>query len=396
MNLSDDRVRPIRKLLFYSDAKTFGGHEMMAVKAAAGLSRLGLDVGFAIFKDNRRLLAAIEYANQAGGRIRPVLNNHGPLRLHAIQAPFRWGRIWTTHRLFHRERPDTLILVQGRIEAAATAVVGARLGRQRVISYLPMAHSLGVMAVRRWPAFRDAINGLYYRAIDRFAVVSQSVVTDVHRFHPRARCVVVENVVEPPPEHPPDRNFLRGRLGVPAEAVLLGMVGRVSFAQKGHDILLNALAASPGLRNAHLVVVGDGPDLPVLHDLANRLGVGDRLFCVGWATADINAVYASIDVLALPSRYEGVPLVMLEALARRIPVIGTNADGMADWLPAAALFDATSHDDIYRAFRFAKECADAFAPAFNRATGCTDAAHYADDWRRAILSLIDGMGEKRD
>ena len=56
-----------------------------------------------------------------------------------------------------------------------------------------------------------------------------------------------------------------------------------------------------------------------------------------WAD-DLSAVYAAIDVLLIPSRFEGVPLVMLEAMHLRCPVIASAVDGMADTLPEHWLF----------------------------------------------------------
>jgi len=60
--------------------------------------------------------------------------------------------------------------------------------------------------------------------------------------------------------------------------------------------------------------------------------VRDRFGLIGWKN-DLREVYAATDVLLIPSKVEGVPLVMLEALSYRIPVVGTDRDGMRSWLP---------------------------------------------------------------
>jgi glycosyltransferase involved in cell wall biosynthesis len=60
--------------------------------------------------------------------------------------------------------------------------------------------------------------------------------------------------------------------------------------------------------------------------------VRDRFGLIGWKK-DLREVYAATDVLLIPSKVEGVPLVMLEALGYGIPVVGTDQDGMRSWLP---------------------------------------------------------------
>ncbi len=67
-------------------------------------------------------------------------------------------------------------------------------------------------------------------------------------------------------------------------------------------------------------------------------------------TDDIESFYDQIDLLAIPSRYEGVPLVLLEALARGIPVIASATDGMEEILPKSWTFDPESTASMAWAF----------------------------------------------
>ena len=61
-------------------------------------------------------------------------------------------------------------------------------------------------------------------------------------------------------------------------------------------------------------------------------------------------IYSAIDCLLIPSRYEGVPLVMLEALASGVPVVGSCCDGMKDLLPGDWLFESGSIADMSETF----------------------------------------------
>lgn len=106
---------------------------------------------------------------------------------------------------------------------------------------------------------------------------------------------------------------------------LIGAVGRVE-PQKGFDILIRALREIEG---ATLVLVGDGRDRVRLDELAHRVGVADRVLWTGWSEDPRNYL-ASFDVFALPSRFEGFPLVALEALLARAAVVATDVGSVAE------------------------------------------------------------------
>ena len=93
-------------------------------------------------------------------------------------------------------------------------------------------------------------------------------------------------------------------------------------------MLPNLLAIQP---NAELHVIGDGPKRQDLQAQAMQLGVADSIRWWGWQT-DAKPIYQMLDALLLPSRTEGLPNVVLEAMAMGVPVAATNVGGVADLL----------------------------------------------------------------
>ena len=128
---------------------------------------------------------------------------------------------------------------------------------------------------------------------------------------------------------PNERQALRRELGAGPEEKLVISVGRMA-PEKDYPTLLKAVAAlagqAPGCR---LVMVGPGPELPLLEDLARKLDMNQRVVWLG-ERADIPELLAAADVFALSSRSEGVSIAILEAMASGLPVVATAVGGNAE------------------------------------------------------------------
>ncbi|HWQ15173.1 MAG TPA: glycosyltransferase, partial [Roseiflexaceae bacterium] len=111
------------------------------------------------------------------------------------------------------------------------------------------------------------------------------------------------------------------------EPPAVAMVARF-FPQKDHALLLRAFAAA-GHPQARLLLVGDGPGLPECRRLVAGLGLGERVQFLG-ARDDVPHILAGAQVFALASRYEGVPISVLEAMRAGLPVLATAVGGVAE------------------------------------------------------------------
>ena len=114
-------------------------------------------------------------------------------------------------------------------------------------------------------------------------------------------------------------------------------VGRL-VGGKGFALLVDAVHALVERgRDVALTVVGDGPSREHLHAQAARLGLGDRVEWVGALGQDeIRDAYARADVFCLPSFAEGVPVVLMEAMAMEVPVVATRIAGIPELIEDGA------------------------------------------------------------
>jgi glycosyltransferase involved in cell wall biosynthesis len=133
------------------------------------------------------------------------------------------------------------------------------------------------------------------------------------------------------PVGPERARAARRSLGLPVDAPVLGTIGRLS-EQKGHRVLLEALPALARARDElRVVIVGDGDLLDPLRQKAAALGLAERVVFAGHR-ADVPDLLGAIDVLCLPSLYEGTPLALFEAMAAGKAIVATAVDGNAEVL----------------------------------------------------------------
>jgi glycosyltransferase involved in cell wall biosynthesis len=129
------------------------------------------------------------------------------------------------------------------------------------------------------------------------------------------------------------RSMTRAQLGIGPDTYLIGTVGRL-MPIKGFEYLIDAfarLARLAGPKEKRLVIVGDGPLRAALEQCAERHGVSRAVTFLGTRT-DVYNLMAAFDVFVLSSLYEGVPMVLLEAMAIGVPIVASCVGGVPEIL----------------------------------------------------------------
>lgn len=155
---------------------------------------------------------------------------------------------------------------------------------------------------------------------------------------------IIPNGVDPAYFTPPSREWNSPRLL---------FVGRVVY-QKGVDLLLHALGNLKELP-WELTVVGDGPQRSPLENLAFNLDIDDRVHFIGWKKNEaLVAQYHCANVFTYPSRHEGMPNAVLEAMASGLPVIATDIAGNEELVipgKTGLLVEPENQQDLEKALR---------------------------------------------
>jgi glycosyltransferase involved in cell wall biosynthesis len=206
-------------------------------------------------------------------------------------------------------------------------LLGLVLKRFHPMRLVTTAHGWVVHSART--PFYYRVDKFCMRHYERVICVSNDLVTECRRAGVRAeRLVLLENGIDLADHaRATPTADAKVRLGLDPTRPLIGAVGRLS-PEKGFDLLVNAIAL---LRNreraARLVIVGDGDESARLRAMIERLGLGPDVRLAGFQS-DPRPYYEAFDVFALSSLREGLPNVLLEAMALGVPCVATRVNGV--------------------------------------------------------------------
>lgn len=165
------------------------------------------------------------------------------------------------------------------------------------------------------------------RYADRIVTVSEEMERRlVKRGLPQQKTVTIQNALDPQVFRAVTERVTREQLGVSADDLLLGVIGRFS-PEKGVDIFLDALRRVVERHpQVKAILIGEGPMEGNLRQQVESYGLQSQVLFAGYQP-QISSFYPLLDLLVLPSRSEGLPNVALEALFFRVPVVATAVGG---------------------------------------------------------------------
>jgi glycosyltransferase involved in cell wall biosynthesis len=328
--------------------RVFGGHEKMLVAWLRQAVGYGLQLQI-YCAHNDELIRECESADLG----RPIIS-------HASKANFIRDFLSTWRLLGQVPSAIPVLLAPGVLQASPLQWLAAFLRRRQVVGYVPMAYSSRHMRFRGG-SIRDWIVGYVVRRVDLWITIStRQRQLLIERWHVKRPVFVVPNrPVLPAQDVPPPRGGATGTLRVL-------FAGRFDANQKGLDWLCDCLRARADEWRGQFsfTFMGQGKFRPQLMRLSSELGYV-HVAVRPWG--DVRRAMTHADVLLLPSRFEGVPLVALEAAHYGLPVVASKDAGVSDLLPPWCLFDFGDDAVLWAAMKVLRDPARrAAALAFSR------------------------------
>lgn len=305
------------------DADRWGGSEFLWSRTALRLAAKGVRVGVSIVRwsaDNPALKELVRNKVDVQQRTaRP------PLATRVARNLVKTDRTWLAAQLatFLREqRPSLVIFSDGRLLPPLEVM---RVCLDDGWPFATLSHSA---PDDWWPA--DELVQDYRRALATarrcyFISAKQKALVERGLGTPLDNAQTVHN---------PYNVAFDAQLPWPSsgegDALALACVGRLDATQKGQDLLLDVLARPPWTnRPWRLSFFGEGPTRDGLKAFARRLGLGERVVFAGH-TSDLHRIWSGHHALVMPSRYEGLPIAIVEAMLCARPVVATDVGGVGE------------------------------------------------------------------
>jgi glycosyltransferase involved in cell wall biosynthesis len=246
----------------------------------------------------------------------------------SVSLSAHWRAFRALVRLFRAERPD-LVHAHMPISGFLARMAAWWVGVPR-IAYT--GHGFWFNFPGSWPrsVIGFAMEWLAARVTGTFLTVSEAEAHDARRLLIHRGAVAVGNGRDPARfrADPAARERIRAALGVPVGQVVVLAVSRLVW-HKGYPELAVAIRMVPG---AALWVAGErltsdrGPDMAAL---LRDAGLGERFRLLGYRE-DVPDLMAAADIFVLPSRFEGLPMSVIEAMLTGLPVVATDVRGPAE------------------------------------------------------------------
>ncbi len=306
-----------------------GWESFLAAPKTGTLARRARDEGFEVIPFNPRndldLSAALRLGAAAEDRNLRLWHAHSS-RAHGVA---RLGLSWPVSPR-NRNRRRLVVTRRTAFISKSNPLKRLKYRDHRVERYIAISGAVG-----------DRLRELGIGE-ERIHLVPSAV--DMRRFRSAAYSHL-EDIPEPQEHDPGLRDLLRAELGVPEGGFLVGAIGALDKS-KGFDILLRAAStACMDAPSLYFAVAGEGPERVALHTELKQLGLSEHFRLLG-RRKDIHRLFHAFDLFCMPSREEGLGSTVLEAFASGVPVLASDAGGLAELLKPGRTGGRVARDDV--------------------------------------------------
>ena len=295
--------------------------------AFGGVNRYCLDLTEGLMANPDVTVSLLALPDQSAGWLRQEAGVRGvQIQVLPMRSKFDVRVVQQLRTWLVEQRVDVLHSQDYR--SNATARLAVRLGRlpTGLVCTMHGMHYFPAVSLRLRLFF--ALDYLSMSASDRIIAVSEDTYRQLTKWGMRGRTRLIHNgAVIPRLVDAAAQRASRQALGIPPNAKIVIFIGRLAY-EKGPDVLADvARRTLSAMDNVVFFIVGDGPLMSRLQE--DMHGLFPRVGFWGYQR-DVTPFYTAADVLLLPSRYEGLPMTLVEAFAHGVPAVASNVGGIPE------------------------------------------------------------------
>jgi glycosyltransferase involved in cell wall biosynthesis len=316
----------MRRILYYCDSLEWGGAEVYLLQLITRLASHDIELHLAVPRGD----AHEQFARYLGGH---------RVNLHPYEADRGsfFPTVWQTWKIVRKVQPELV-----HFNLAGFTSCRYSIWAFQWLWHVPFVVTVQLLSPSSLPkrrlgrtALRNHLTRLALQGARKIIVVSEGMKKQLMKdfgVETRANVEVIYNAVD-------SQSFVcdhaltladRCHWGLSTTDFVVVMVARLEEQQKAQTTALEALARMPvEPRRSVLLLVGEGPSRAMLEIRAAELGIKDRVIFTG-RLANVQCVLNIADVAILPSRNEGLPFALLEAMASGVPVVASRIGGISE------------------------------------------------------------------
>ncbi len=315
-------------MFYISENIEFGGHEIASVSLAKFfIEKKNISVQFCVNKRNLKFQKYLrknnlEYCTNKSTVLNPLLN---------LFNPFYHFHIY----YILKQRLDDIILVSGNMDFNLTALVYSKFLNKKSFIYLPFIPKYSVISRNKFLGYlRDLLHLFFYNLSTRFILINENDISILMKKNKKAQDILIfENIIN-------SSKIMWNELPKSFDTYRIALPGRLVKRQKNQQMAIKIFKKLISKnKNLRINFFGTGPDLFTLKVLVNNESLTEFVKFEGHVENLPEYIINNFHLVLFTTRYEGVPLTLLELINSGIPIVGSNIPIHNFYLQASDIFN---------------------------------------------------------
>ena len=315
-------------MIIYSESNEYGGHESATISLVnMFLDEKRVNVKYHINNSNSLFMEAIKIDNK-NVELNSSTNKYP---LFNLLNPSYYLKVF---RLLNKT-DETILFASGNMDFNLVPILIANLLNKNAILYIPFLPNYKTLSKNLLIGmFRDKLHNIFFKLISSVILIKESDIKLIKLRNSNIKTLIVENVIA-------ETDLKWKKNNEKREIYKIVVPGRLVISQKNQLQALDILKDlhSIGL-NVSITFMGKGPDLNLIKQKSNELGLNNSVNFTGHVSNMIETILLDFDLVLFTTKYEGIPLTLLELINSGIPIVGSNIDVHKTYLRNSDIFNS--------------------------------------------------------